>query len=97
MHSVCSSCGYGTDASDMMPEIGAAVSTEGEALGLCTVSCVDTDGSLTIEDIGSLPSLTNFGATYGRGYDSYTIGSPGVVPRSVDYCDCTVGSAKTAP
>lgn len=86
--------------------IGAAVMSCGGVLDVhsedgilccCSTSCVDTDVSFALEEIGELPRLSNEGCTYVRGYDRYTVTSSGVVCSSVYSIDESCGEACSAP
>lgn len=88
---------YGAETSELGSRIGAAVTACGVSVKFATVSCGDTDGSFTIENIGSDHVLDNVGATYGRGYDPNSIAVPGVVTSSNEWCVLPFGIAKTTP
>lgn len=74
----------------------AMVASCGGCFGLVASSCGDSDVSLTIECMGSDPVVVN-GVTYVRGYDSYAVGSAGVVWSSVVCCDESFGLAAPTP
>lgn len=70
--------------------------------GRMTSTCVDTDVSLTDEDLRNpkgkkTRALKNVGATYVRGYDGYTVTSPIEVKTPVEYKEEREGKTTSTP
>lgn len=73
-------------ATDKPKEHGSDLAERGEGAmvmsgngGRASSSCVDTDGSLTLEESGEVPVRLIGKIVYIRGYDPYVVTSPSVV------------------